>query len=132
MVDDCLVELTEFILSLNQDQLYNRGDIDVNFPTLKEHYSPSTIRQKKRSATFKKTDFVTLRWTGEFYESFVLEIRDEDFLIRSTDPKADFLLNDSKNFGNRFVNALGLTEESKDQLREKMLPLMIKKLREAI
>lgn len=129
LLDECLVDLTDFILDLNREQLYEKGDIDVNYPTLKEHYAPSTIKQKRATATYKKTDFVTLRWTGEFYESFVLEIRDDDFLIRSTDPKADFLLNESKNFGDRFVNALGLTEESKDKLKEKVLPLMIEKLR---
>lgn len=131
MLDEALTETAEFIVDLNRDQLYEKGDIDVNYPTLKEHYAPGTIKQKKRSAQYKKTEFVTLRWTGEFYESFVVEIRDKDFLIRATDPKWNFL-EESKNFGNRFSNALGLTEESKDKLREKILPIMIKKLNDVI
>lgn len=131
IVDDCLKDLTEFIVKLNQDQLYEKGDIDVNYPTLKEHYAPSTIKAKRRYANFKKTDFVTLRWTGDFYESFVVEIRDDDFLIRAMDPKWKFL-EESRNFGNRFSNALGLTKDSKNELRAKLLPLFVKKLRDEL
>lgn len=129
ILNDSLKELVDFIVDLNKEQLYVRGDIDVNYPGLKEHYAESTIKQKRKKATYKKTDFVTLRWEGDFYSGFELELRDKDFIIRTSDPKRKFLLEESKNFGNRFVNALGLTEESKEELRDKIKPVIIQKIR---
>lgn len=124
IVDDSLREIEKLIVELNQKQLYDEGIIDINNPGKKEHYAKSTIYQKKRKAQFKKTDFITLRWDGDFYESFKLIIFDKFFVISSKDLKwANWL-------ENRFGSALGLTEESKQELREMILPVFLRRIKE--
>ena len=66
IIDEALKEVENFILDLNREQLYEKGEIDVTRPGLKEHYAEGTIRQKRKKAKFKKTEFVTLRWEGSF------------------------------------------------------------------
>lgn len=125
IVDDSLREIEDFILELNQKQLYEDGVIDVRNPSKREHYAASTIRQKKRKATYKKTEFITLRWDGDFYGSFKLIIFDKVFVIQATDLKWANWLEPNP----RFENALGLTEKSKDELRKEILPVFIRQLR---
>lgn len=122
--DEALKEIEKFILELNRDQLYEKGEINVNVPGTREHYAKSTIRQKTKKAKFKKTDFVTLRWDGDFYDSFELIIFKEKFVIQAKDLKWGNWLEPNPRFG----NALGLTEESKNSLRDKILPVIIKKI----
>jgi len=127
ILDECLKETEEFILELNKDQLYEKGQINVNEPNQKEKYSASYKGFKARKATFKKTEFVTLRFDGVFYDSFKLIIFEKEFLISATDLKWNWF---EKN--ERFKNALGLTNESKEKLRKELMPLIIEKLRDVI
>lgn len=125
ILDKAIKEIEKFILELNQDQLYERGEVNVNNPAQREIYAASTIKQKKKRATYKKTDFVTLRWEGEFYEKFKLLIFEDYIVIDSTDLKwANWLGENS-----RFKNALGLTEKSRKELRKEILPIIIRKLK---
>jgi len=125
IINETLKEVETFILELNRDQLYEKGEIDVTKPGLKEHYAEGTIRQKRKKAKFKKTEFVTLRWEGEFYDSFQLIIFKEKFIIQAKDLKWSNWLEPNPRFG----NALGLTEESKVLLINKIRPIIIQRIR---
>jgi len=125
IINETLKEVETFILELNRDQLYEKGEIDVTKPGLKEHYAEGTIRQKRKKAKFKKTEFVTLRWEGEFYDSFQLIIFKEKFIIQAKDLKWSNWLEPNPRFG----NALGLTEESKALLINKIRPIIIQRIR---
>jgi len=127
ILNDVLKELEEFILELNKVQLYDKGEINVNEPNKREKYSKAYKGFKEKKATFKKTEFVTLRFDGDFYDSFKLIIFDKEFIISATDLKWNW---HEKN--PRFTNALGLTEKSKEVLREELKPLFIEKLRDVI
>ena len=128
ILDDSIREIEEFIIDLNQDQLYEKGQIDVNSPSRKEFYAESTKRQKLKRATYKRTDFVTLRWKGDFYKDFKVVIFDEEFIITSTDLKWANFLEPNKRFG----DALGLTDESKSRLRKEILPVIVRRIREQL
>uniref|UniRef100_A0A6M3M5E1 Uncharacterized protein n=1 Tax=viral metagenome TaxID=1070528 RepID=A0A6M3M5E1_9ZZZZ len=128
IIDEALKEVENFILDLNREQLYEKGEIDVTRPGLKEHYAEGTIRQKRKKAKFKKTEFVTLRWEGDFYDSFQLIIFKEKFIIQAKDLKWSNWLEPNPRFG----KALGLTEESKELLINKIRPIIIQRIRNVI
>jgi len=128
IINDSLKEIENFILELNRDQLYEKGEIDVTRPGLKEHYAEGTIRQKRKKAKFKKTEFVILRWEGNFYESFELLIFKEKFIIQAKDLKWSNWLEPNPRFG----KALGLTEESKAMLRDKIRPIIIQRIKDGL
>ena len=104
------------ILALNRDQMWEAGIVDVTRPGNILDYAPSTVRQKKRRARFKRTDHITLKWTGSFHDKMKLVIKPEEFVITSTDPKWNKFSSGEWGQG-RFENALGLTPESMVQLR---------------
>ena len=99
------------IIALNRDQMWEQGIVDINNPSAMM-YAPSTVKAKKRYAKYKRTDHITLKWTGDFHKGLKLKIEPEQFTIYSTNvPYPGFM-------DGRFGNALGLTEESKNELRE--------------
>jgi len=116
IVNGVFVEASDTIIKLNQDQLYERGVIDVTDPTKREQYNKATIRQKKKTAKFPKADFVTLRWDNNFYDEMRVIIFDEHIEIHSYNPKWPNWLEPNP----RFTNALGLTEDSKELLKEEL------------
>lgn len=105
------------ILALNRDQMYEDGIVDVNNPSSVLQYQPKTIKQKQRRARYKRTDHITLKWTGSFYDKMKLIINSDNFVITSTDFKWPEFSSGSWG-GGRFANALGLTDKSKSELRE--------------
>jgi hypothetical protein len=127
LFDDILRENEDAICDLNRDQLYEQGIVDVNKPNQKLQYAEST-KKAKRKAPFNKTDFITLKWTGEFHKALKLIIFKDKFVIAS----------DNKIWGNyietqtRFQSALGLAEKSKSEVREIARDEMIKKVREGL
>jgi hypothetical protein len=127
ILDETLKEIDKFILNLNKEQLYEKGEINVKEPAQREEYSEAYKRVKERKATYKKTEFVTLRFDGNFYDSFKLIIFEKEFIISATDLKWNWHENNP-----RFTNALGLTEESKGKLRAELLPIFIEKLKKEI
>ena len=116
IVNGVFVEASDTIIKLNQDQLYEKGVIDVTRPDKKEKYAEATARRKRKVAKFPKTDFVTLRWEGNFYDNFKVLVFDEHLEIHSLDPKWPNWLEPNQ----RFANALGLTDESKQILRDEL------------
>lgn len=124
LFDEVLKDNEETILNLNRDQMYEDGTVNVNHPGAVEHYSPATIRSKKR-APYNKTEFITLKWLGDFHKSLKLIIFRDKFVISSDDKKwANFLEPQS-----RFGSALGLTEKSKGEVRDLSRDELIKKIR---
>jgi hypothetical protein len=123
ITDAAIIENKDDILNANRDQMYERGEIDVQRPGYREKYAASTIKQKRKSARFPKTDFITLKWTGDFHDSLKLLLFKDKIVIQSDDMKwANWL-------ETRFNNALGLTEESLKAIRDKIKLSFIKLIR---
>lgn len=104
------------ILSMNRDQMWEDGIVDVNNPQSILNYAPSTARQKKKRARYKRTDHITLKWSGSFHDKMKLVIKATEFWITSTDAKWSKFSSGEWGQG-RFENALGLTKKSLNQLR---------------
>ncbi len=128
IINDSAKEKKDQIIRLNQDQMWKAGVMDVNKPGQKLEYAPSTIKQKKRKATFKKTSFITLRWFGDFYESMKLVFFKDRFEIAADDLKWANWLEPQDRFG----NALGLTDKSMTKLRKIITAPIIRRLKQAI
>ena len=105
------------ILAMNRDQMWEEGIVDVNNPRAILSYAPSTARQKKKRARYKRTDHITLKWTGSFHDKMKLVIKATEFWISSTDKKWSKFSSGEWGQG-RFQNALGLIKKSLSQLRE--------------
>ena len=126
LFDDILRENKGDILDMNRSQMYDKGIMDV-VTEKKERYSPATIRAKKK-APFNKTEFVTLKWMGNFHRELKLIILKDTFLISSDNEIWGNYLEPNK----RFSQALGLTETNKGELRNVMRDEIVKKLRNII
>jgi hypothetical protein len=105
----------EFIKDLNREQMYEEGVMNVERPK-KLDYAPGTIRQKKKTAKYKKTDFITLRWMGDFYKSLKVLVFDKWFTVSSDSTIWARFLEPQ----DRFEKALGLTDKSKDKLKDRL------------
>jgi len=122
VVDNAILATSDDILNANRNQMYERGVVDIKNPTKKEKYATSTIRQKRRTAKFPNTDFITLKWDGDFHDSLKLLMFKDKIVIQSDDLKwANWL-------ESRF-NALGLTEDSLSPIRDKIRNEVIKNIR---
>jgi len=117
-------QIQEDILDLNRiGQLYKKGE-DANGGDLNKMtqsgfgYSQFTIEKKRKKN--QPTGHVTLFDTGKFYKSFRLIIQPNYMDIVAQPNKGDSNLFDD--FGNDIV---GLSEESLDILRAKLLPLIL-------
>jgi len=123
LFDDVLKENEDYICSLNQEQMYDEGVMNVRTEQ-KEKYAPSTIKSKKY-APFPKTDFITLKWTGDFHKTLKLQILKDTFFIMSAHGVWNKYLEPQK----RFESALGLTRGSKSELRDLVQEEITKKIR---
>jgi len=118
------------ILAMNRDQMYEDGIVDV-VKNLQWDYQPGTIKQKKRYAKYKRTDHITLRNFGDFYDKMKLVIKATYFYITSTDYKWPKFSSGEWGEG-RFENALGLTDKNKEELRGLIRSDLIIGFRDAI
>lgn len=112
--------LMTLIVSLNtQDQLFNKG-IRSDGSDITPPYSAYTISLKQ--AKGQPTDRVTLKDTGEFYDSFVAFVDgSKDIIIDSNPIKVDeqgFETNLLEKYGERVE---GLTLENQAIINEKIL-----------
>lgn len=124
LFDEVLKENEDAICELNRDQMYEEGIMNVKNPSSQEHYSPATIKAK-RKAPFSKTEFITLKWMGNFYKTLKLIIFKDTFVISSNSGIwANFLEPQD-----RFQSALGMTEKSKSELRELSRDELIRKIK---
>ena len=123
LFDTILRDNEDYICNLNRDQMYDEGVMNVRTGQ-KEKYAASTIKAKHR-APFPKTDFVTLKWKGEFHNTLKLQILKDTFFIMSHHGIWNKYLEPQK----RFESALGLTKESKSELRDLVRDELIRKIR---
>lgn len=128
VLNNILKSMETAILNLNRDQMYEDGVMDISNPSAILHYAPSTIKSKKRIATFSRTDHITLKWEGDFHKTLKIRFDVDSFLIFSEDKKWKSWLQPQ----DRFDNALGLTDESVDLLKEWITFKLIKQFRKAI
>lgn len=126
LLDKILKKNRVKILDMNRSQMWDKGIVDVKDPGRKEKYSPATIRAKKRSP-FNKTEFVTLKDKGKFHRDLKLEISKEEILIKSDTPYWKY-----HERGERFGNALGLTEDNISKLRELVKEEILEKIKDVI
>ena len=89
-IDQILFEITQeketqqFIIKTIQDQLFNTGE-DGDGVSLGD-YSPVTIQIKR--AKNQPVDRITLKDTGEFYDSFEVEAFEGGFIISGNGQKS--------------------------------------------
>ena len=108
--------LKERIIYLNTDeQLYNQGVDSLN--RLIGKYAPSTKQIK--AARGQRNDHITLRDTGEFYESFRVVPSGDALLI-----KANPIKDDDNLFELYGKDIVGLTQGSKESLRIQVRELL--------
>jgi len=83
--EDVIIEM------ITRDQLYEQG-VEGRGISIMEYqpYAARTIKIKKKKG--QPYDRVTLRDTGEFYNSLHVEYDDKGFYVTSTDDKAKYLL----------------------------------------
>ena len=124
LFDEVLKENEETILDMNRSQMYDEGIMNIKNPSSQEHYSPATIKAK-RKAPFSKTEFITLKWKGKFHSDLKLLIHKDDFVIVGDNLIWKMYLVDQDRFG----GAVGLTAKSKSELREIARDELIKKIR---
>lgn len=113
------------IAAIANDQLYRRG---VNGRDVKimdyEPYAISTIRRKQKKG--QPTTRVTLKDTGEFYESMFVVFDDEGFYITSNDDKAKYLV---KKYGKAIFR---LTDKNLTRiLRSHIRKELVKRIKQA-
>jgi hypothetical protein len=118
------------ILAMNRDQMYEDGIMNV-MNEARYDYAPGTAKQKQKRARYKRTDHITLRWTGSLYNKMKLVIKDTYFYITSTDEKWAKFSSGAWGQG-RFENALGLTAKNKAQFRGLFKYDLILKFRDAV
>jgi hypothetical protein len=106
--------------------MYEEGIMNVKTGD-KEKYAESTKRAK-RKAPFPKTEFITLKWFGTFHKSLKLMIFKDYFVVQSPNNIwGNYLENQA-----RFGSALGLTKESKSDLRDIVRDELIKKIKSGL
>lgn len=125
LLNQILKGLEKDILNLNRDQMYEDGVMDIKNPQAILHYAPSTIRNKRGRAKFKRVDHITLKWEGDFHKTLKIKYNKDSMLIYSEDMKWKAYLQPQS----RFENALGLTNESLSLLREWITTGLIKRFR---
>jgi hypothetical protein len=110
------------IVSLNQEQLYDKGVRANNTPVGSEYpYTQFTKAIKARKG--QRIDHVTLKDTGDFYKSFELIVTDKSFEIIAKDSKTEKLKDKYK------PEILGLTEESIAIVRGMLKAYLLKEAR---
>lgn len=125
LLNQILKGLEKDILNLNRDQMYEDGVMDIKNPSAILHYAPSTVKNKKSRAKFKRVDHITLKWEGDFHKTLKIKYNKDSMLIYSEDSKWKAYLQPQ----NRFENALGLTNESLALLRDWVRDFLIKRFR---
>lgn len=115
IVKEAILENIDAIIRLQIDQL-DRGVTTEN-TSIQPPYAQSTIIAKIRKG--QPTNRVTLKDTGDFYNSFTIEVNDDNFEIKPTVFYAQFLLR-------RYSQIIGLTEDNLKTVAETyILPKLI-------
>lgn len=122
ILKDELKSLSELIIRLNQDQLYDDGM--YNDETYLPEYAKKTIEIKQ--AKGQPTDRTTLKDTGDFYKGFYVEKVNEGVKVWSKDEKTnDLVLSYSDDI-------FGLIPDHLQEVIDEIRPKLIDKLKNLI
>ncbi|WP_020603248.1 hypothetical protein [Spirosoma spitsbergense] len=110
-----------FIENLNRAQLFDGKRADGSDIT--PDYTEYTVAVKQSKG--QRSDRVTVRDTGSFYESIFTEVFTEAFDLKADDPKTGELLG-------KYGNLLGLMPESKEKLSNHIKPQFVAVLKQEI
>jgi hypothetical protein len=113
-------DVKDEIIRLNTEEQLEEQGIDSLGRDLGD-YSPLTIMFKKMKG--QRYDHITLKDTGEFYNSWVVRVTVNDITIDANDQKEDTAL-----FEVYGVDVIGLTEENLVYIKEMILENYIKYL----
>jgi len=116
------------ILDLNRyDQLFDKGinSEGVRLDEVGGGYASFTIDYKQSKG--QPTDRITLKDSGDFYNSFKIKVSTDylEILADTIKPTSNLL----DDWG---VDILGLTDQSKEKLSKLMIPLMIEQFKQNI
>lgn len=112
----------EQILEMNLDNL-DLGE-RANKTKISPLYKPYTTSLKKKNN--QPYDRVTLRDTGDFYDSLFIELSDGFFEIKSDDPKSFDLIDKYKS------EILGLTDENITEIIRILRPILIERIKKQL
>lgn len=118
----------EFVIELNTNEQLFKDGVDSNNTKLDQiggEYSEYTILLKQEEGL--PVDRITLYNTGDFYNSFNVEVEKDGFVISANTIKGQDDLQDR--WGE---DILGLTDESIEQLINEIIPQFINYIRDAI
>lgn len=104
-VKESIFDTGEDVADFNRKQLFE--GIRSTGSEIKPAYAPLTVLIKDQKG--QPTDRVTLKDTGDFYESIGINVESDLLEISASDEKTDDLI---KKYGNRI---LGLTKESRSE-----------------
>ena len=124
--DEIMKHEDVIVQMVTQEQLYEKG-IEGRGTEIMSYqpYTARTIRIKQKKG--QPYDRVTLKDTGEFYNSLHVEFDDEGFYVTSTDDKAKYLL---ARYGKTIFR---LTNENfSELLRNYVRPSLQEKLKERL
>jgi len=120
------------IIDMNQEQLLFKG-VDRNGVAIKTYkamagnvYSIRTIVIKQSKG--QRTDIVTLRDTGKFYNTFRTKLGNDFVEITANFKKPKGNISDNLDTD----NVLGLTEENKEELIKQLKPVFIEEFRRTL
>jgi hypothetical protein len=121
-------EIRKYVLDLNRiNQLFEKGeDSYENFLGTYSYRTEQITKGRKKAG-----EHITLLDTGDFYRSFDIAVySDESFTIEANTIKEDGTdLASSKRYGK---GILGLSEDSKAKLVDKIMPLIIIEVKKEI
>jgi len=126
-------KIKQFIIRLNRiEQLYKEG-LDVDDNVIGTYSYTTALLNGEESYIFNGLvsrkevgEPYTLYDSGVFYDSFRVDIKKDGFVIVANTSKEDGDLVD------KFGEILGLTENSKYELGQKMLPILRESIRRSI
>lgn len=120
-------DVIDLIVSLNTDsQLFEGFDSNgKSLVSIGGSYSPITLQIKRKKN--QPTNRVTLKDTGDFYNSFEVIVKKDGFVIEADAVKDNTDLQDR--WGDDII---GLSEMSKEELVFFLTPLLIEYVKDAI
>ena len=110
------------LIDLNQKQLYVDGVLSDGTPT--GDYAASTIQ--KKDALGVESGHITLKDTGEFYDSMKVEEKDNGVVITADTQK------ENNDLSEQWPNLLGLTDDSKNEVKDEISEIMLTHLKEQL
>lgn len=101
----------QFIISMNTHEQLGEEGIDSNDRSLGE-YAPFTVNFRRSKGL--QVDFIDFKVTGQYWDSWRIEVKNDSIIIYTDQERFDELVNEL-----RFSpDHVGLTEENKERLKD--------------